>query len=100
MGFVHNMRVSSAAEMLEFVKNKNKQAKSLGRELGGWVNSGLTIVNQNQLNFRLQICKSCEFWNLNGFHGTGSCKKCGCSTQAKLRMATAKCPVNKWLAVK
>jgi hypothetical protein len=28
--------------------------------------------------------------------GTGRCSKCGCSTWAKLRMASEKCPIDKW----
>jgi hypothetical protein len=90
------MRFSSSEEMMEFVKNKNKQLQSLGKDMGKWAISGLPVVNENQLESRLAICKGCEFWNASGFSGTGSCTKCGCSTQAKLRMATCKCPIDKW----
>jgi len=81
---------------MEFVKSKNKQLQSLGKDMGKWAISGLPVVNENQLESRLAICKRCEFWNASGFSGTGSCTKCGCSTQAKLRMATSKCPIDKW----
>jgi hypothetical protein len=74
------------------------KAKSLATAAGDWVRAGLPVTSDADLENRLNICKTCEFWDQSGFMGTGSCKKCGCSTQAKLRMATAKCPIDKWLA--
>jgi hypothetical protein len=76
-----------------------EKAKSLAASVKTWVGSGLQIATEDQVNYRLEICKSCEFWNASGFARTGSCKKCGCSTQAKLRMATSKCPIDKWGAI-
>jgi hypothetical protein len=61
-----------------------------------WTKSGFPIPDPETLNARLEICKGCEFWDESGFAKTGRCKKCGCSTQAKLRMATEKCPIGKW----
>ena len=61
-----------------------------------WAKSGLQTVTTEQFYSRVEICKGCEFWEGSGFAGTGRCKKCGCSTQAKLRMATEKCPIDKW----
>ena len=61
-----------------------------------WVKKGFPIIDEHQLNVRKNICSSCEFWNASGFNNTGQCKKCGCSTYAKLRMATSKCPIDKW----
>lgn len=61
-----------------------------------WMENGFPTASKQQLDNRLSICKSCEFWDRFGFGGTGKCKKCGCSTQAKLRMATSKCPIDKW----
>jgi len=58
--------------------------------------NGFKTTTPEQLEERLAICKGCEFWNPSGFGGTGSCNKCGCSTQAKLRMSTSKCPIDKW----
>jgi hypothetical protein len=93
------MRFSSKDEMIEFARIKADQLQLLGKDIGKWVASGAKIVNQDQLDSRLEICKSCEFWNQSGFGGTGSCSKCGCSTQAKLRLATSKCPIDKWIAL-
>lgn len=64
-----------------------------------WALAGFPITEKNKFNNRLEICKSCEFWNSESFNNTGGCKKCGCSTWAKLRMATERCPIGKWEAV-
>jgi hypothetical protein len=73
-----------------------EKAKSLAQATGEWATSGFKGVDESQLQNRLDICRGCEFWDQSGFVGTGSCKKCGCSTQAKLRMDTSKCPIDKW----
>lgn len=64
-----------------------------------WAKHGFPTLSESQLDERQNICKSCEFWNSDGFAGSGQCKKCGCSTAAKLRMATSKCPIDKWGAI-
>jgi hypothetical protein len=69
---------------------------SLSKSALGWVQSGFSIPDPETFNARLEICKGCEFWDESGFVNTGRCKKCGCSTQAKLRMSTEKCPIGKW----
>jgi hypothetical protein len=76
-----------------------KKAGSLASNLGVWAKAGFQVVDASQLQSRLDICNGCEFWDKSGFAGTGKCKKCGCSTQAKLRMATSKCPIDKWVQV-
>jgi hypothetical protein len=73
-----------------------KMAASLAKESAGWVGQGLPLTSGEVLASRLDACHACEFWEARGFGGSGRCRKCGCSTQAKLRMATAKCPVGKW----
>jgi len=76
-----------------------EKAKSLASSVSSFAASGFKTATQEQFATRLEICSSCEFWVKEGFGGTGKCNKCGCSTQAKLRMASAKCPVDKWQAV-
>jgi hypothetical protein len=73
-----------------------EKGANLASSMKGWAASGFSLATPEQLESRMAICKGCEFWNESGFAGTGSCKKCGCSTQAKLRMATSKCPDGKW----
>lgn len=75
-----------------------EMARSLAGSVAGWAKSGFQVTDEVMLASRLEICRGCEFWDASGFAGTGRCQKCGCSTQAKLRMATASCPLNppKW----
>jgi hypothetical protein len=73
-----------------------QKATSLATSTAQWVSRGFPVVSESALTERLAICKGCEFWNAEGFGGTGRCQKCGCSTAAKLRMATASCPEGKW----
>lgn len=61
-----------------------------------WASKGLKLVAENELERRKSICFGCEFWDPEAFQGTGRCLKCGCSTWAKLRMATEACPIGKW----
>lgn len=61
-----------------------------------WVVKGMRHTSEEELTRRIETCRSCEFWNPQGFNHTGRCMKCGCSTWAKLRMATEKCPIGKW----
>jgi len=71
-------------------------ASSLGTSLKKWVGSGLSNSTQEVIDMRLDICKGCELWDSQALKGTGRCRKCGCSTWAKIRMATEKCPIGKW----
>jgi len=48
---------------------------------------------------RESTCRACHEWDAAALNNTGRCKKCGCSTWAKLRMATERCPLGKWEAV-
>jgi hypothetical protein len=73
-----------------------EKAKSLAQATGSWAKGGFQVADEATLASRMAICKGCEFWDQSGFVGTGRCQKCGCSTQAKLRMATSKCPEGKW----
>jgi hypothetical protein len=73
-----------------------EMAKSAMTSLSRWLLNGAKTVDDTTLETRLNACHSCEFWNSSGFAGSGRCMKCGCSTWAKLRMATEKCPIGKW----
>ena len=69
---------------------------SLAQEGIDWAEKGFILVNESQLIERLKECAACPFWDKEAFSGTGKCEKCGCSTQAKLRLALEKCPIGKW----
>lgn len=73
-----------------------KQIKSFGRSMAKWAISGFKKTSDKVYNQRLEICKGCEFWDKEAFLGTGRCLECGCSTKAKLRLKTEKCPIGKW----
>lgn len=101
-----NVLADYRAHLLGGIKEKqsalpslSEQAKTLAGAGTNWVKSGFKTVDQETFDGRLDICKGCEFWDAAGMLGTGRCTKCGCSTQAKLRMATEKCPIDKWLQV-
>lgn len=70
--------------------------KQFGYSVSEWIKSGFKVTPDRDLEVRLSICKVCPHWESDGFVNTGRCLKCGCSTQAKLRMATSKCPLGKW----
>ena len=72
------------------------QIKSASSAVSKFVKSGLSITPQDELDKRLSLCQTCEWWDSEALGKTGRCKKCGCSTWAKLRMATEKCPLGKW----
>jgi len=71
-------------------------ARNLVKSTNKWISNGFAKTDNTTFEKRLEACQGCEFWNAKGFGGTGRCVKCGCSTWAKLRMATEKCPVGKW----
>jgi len=74
----------------------SEMAKNLLDSSVGWMRSGFVATEKEILEKRIETCRGCEFWNPKGFRNTGRCMKCGCSTWAKLRMATEKCPIGKW----
>lgn len=73
-----------------------KQAATLGKALGNWTASGFAATPPDILAAREAICRACLEWDAAAMGGTGRCAKCGCSTWAKLRMSTERCPLGKW----
>ena len=61
-----------------------------------WIRSGMEVASESIIKERLETCKGCELWDSEALNGTGRCKQCGCSTWAKLRLPTEKCPIDKW----
>jgi hypothetical protein len=84
-----DQEVSSTVSVLEM-------AGTLSNSILRWASSGFQVVANDVLEDRKTICSACDLWDPTAFGGTGRCKKCGCSTQAKLRIATEKCPIGKW----
>lgn len=73
--------------------------KMLAEAAGKFIVSGFKSPPSEVLMERESICRACDQWDAQAINGTGRCKKCGCSTWAKLRMATERCPLGKWEAV-
>ena len=89
---------------VELGKNKPQnnflnQAASLGKALVNWTDSGFTATPPDILSAREATCRECPEWDSAALNNTGRCRKCGCSTWAKLRMATERCPIGKWEAL-
>jgi hypothetical protein len=66
---------------------------------GHFASSGFTTTPPEALAAREATCKACPEWDAAALNATGRCRKCGCSTWAKLRMATERCPLGKWGAI-
>jgi hypothetical protein len=60
--------------------------------------AGFATTPPEALASRQATCKACPEWDAQALNATGRCRKCGCSTWAKLRMATERCPLGKWEA--
>ncbi len=110
-GFIQELRVRGTVEgeyllldendYLE-VKRRSAELKlsamgmSLMNSSVSWAKSGFKVSESPEVERRLEICRACEHWDSEAFNRTGRCLKCGCSTWAKIRLATEKCPIGKW----
>jgi hypothetical protein len=58
----------------------------------------LKMTTTEEQEKRLSICRNCEY--LIKIPGntkiTGTCKKCGCFMDAKVKFVQASCPLGKW----
>lgn len=68
-----------------------EQVRAAANAAHRFARSGFTATPPGIIATREATCRACPEWN-----GTGRCRKCGCSTWAKLRMATERCPLGKW----
>ena len=80
---------STMATMLETFYNSSKR----------FLRAGFATTPPEALATREATCRACPEWDATALNNTGRCRKCGCSTWAKLRMATERCPIGKWEAV-
>lgn len=69
-----------------------------GRAAHRFARAGFAVIPPEALVTRESICRACPEWDPAALNNTGRCRKCGCSTWAKLRMATERCPLGKWEA--
>jgi len=61
-----------------------------------WAGAGFITASEKTIETRKATCAGCEHWDAGALKQTGRCRKCGCSTWAKIRMATESCPEGKW----
>jgi hypothetical protein len=78
------------------IPNFAAQVKSATSAAMRFAKSGFPKTDPDTLSVRIETCRSCDLWDAAVMRGTGRCRKCGCSTWAKLRMASEKCPLGKW----
>jgi hypothetical protein len=77
-----------------------QQATSLGKALVNWTASGFAPTPPDILATREATCRACPEWDAKALNNTGRCQICKCSTWAKLRMSTERCPIGKWEALR
>jgi len=86
------------AHILEF-RRLAQSAEKFTRASIHFARSGFATTPPEVLATREATCRACPEWDAAALNSTGRCRKCGCSTWAKLRMATEACPLGKWEAV-
>jgi hypothetical protein len=82
-------------ELIEYTE----QLARFGHAAHRFASSGFTTTPPEILAAREATCRACPEWDAQALNATGRCRKCGCSTWAKLRMAPESCPLGKWNAV-
>ena len=87
------------AKMPEDLREKHAQMRSAINAGHRFARAGFATTPPEALATREATCRACPEWDAQALNSTGRCRKCGCSTWAKLRMATERCPVGKWEAV-
>lgn len=81
-----NKRMPSSIQMAKNLGNslvRNVQSVAAGNPLK---------ISEAEAKSRLEICKSCEFFNTE----SQRCTKCGCYMSVKTYLKAEKCPVGKW----
>ena len=76
-----------------------RQIPTALRAVARFAHSGFATTPPEILADRESTCRACDEWDAAALNATGRCRKCGCSTWAKLRMATERCPLGQWEAI-
>lgn len=102
-GYDDNISIMNRNDFLETIPIEYREwAKRINSVLLSGKNftaSGFATTPPEILAEREATCRACSEWDAAALNNTGRCRKCGCSTWAKLRMATERCPLGKWEAV-
>ncbi len=94
--YTHSARINLREGIRQQTPDLKEMAKSATKSMANWASSGFKIAPKEVYDQRLNECKTCPHWDYEALANTGRCKVCGCSTVAKLRLATEKCPIGKW----
>jgi len=81
------------------IKTLSVNITRFGHAAGRFLRHGAPTTPPEILADRESTCRACDQWDATALNNTGRCRKCGCSTWVKLRMATERCPLGKWEAV-
>lgn len=73
-----------------------EKTKNFTKSIINHISSGMIKVSDSVKQERMNICKSCPFFNSENI----TCNKCGCFLEIKTGWASEKCPEDKWLEVK
>ncbi len=76
-----------------------EKATNFTKSVINHVAKGMVKVSDTVKQERMDICKSCPFFNQTDPKNP-TCNKCGCFLEIKTGWASEKCPENKWLEVK
>lgn len=82
----------------EMLARRAEMLARFGHAAHRFLRHGAPTTPPEILAEREATCRACPEWDAAALRGTGRCRKCGCSTWAKLRMATESCPLGKWTA--
>jgi hypothetical protein len=84
---------------VEMVARRAEILARFGHAAHRFARSGFVATPPEALAAREATCRACDQWDASALNATGRCRKCGCSTWAKLRMATETCPLGKWESI-
>lgn len=84
------------ARIPEHIRARRDEAIRAMQATDRFARSGFKATPPDILAEREATCRACPEWDAKAINSTGRCRKCGCSTWAKLRMATERCPLGKW----
>jgi hypothetical protein len=70
--------------------------KLLAKSAKDFAASKMELADEKTYNQRVDTCKACEHYDPSGYNNTGKCSICKCSTVAKPKIASARCPIEKW----
>lgn len=82
-----------------FLARRAEMLARFGHAAHRFARSGFAATPPEILAAREATCRACPEWDAAALNATGRCRKCGCSTWAKIRMATESCPLGKWKVV-